>query len=502
VSAAALARRWLRGLALVLGSGLLAGGCLALLVFAVRYAQVKLFYSPIETERDAEKAVYLGGVAPASAEAPNFVVIFFDDLGWGDLSSYGNPLIRTPRIDALAAEGVRMTAFYSASPVCTPSRAALLTGRYPIRSNTHRHVFFSEASPVATLRKMLGWGNELSRDEILLPEVLSAAGYATGMVGKWHLGGIPGHLPNDFGFDSFYGVLWSNDMVPLHRYRDAEIEDRDDWGGVGGLAGFRDADSDTGEALDQRTLTQQYTDEAVAFIEAHRDERFFLYFAHSFPHVPHFTSREHAGKSEGGLYGDVVEDLDRSVGEVLDALARLGLAEDTLVIVTSDNGADYNGSPGFTRGRKGETYEGGMRVPLIARWPAKIPRGVVTDEIAMNIDVFPTLLGLAGVPLPSDRTTDGRDLMPLLRGSSGSPHETLVYMSAGTGSVEAVRDARFKYLAESGDPGRSKPQLWRMDVPGPEAHNLAERFPDDATRLASELERWRADLAENPRGWR
>lgn len=494
-------RRLLRGLALAIGYPAAILLILATLTLAARYIQARFFHAPLAPERLAEKDAYLAGIRAADpASAPNFVVILFDDLGWGDLSSYGNRLIRTPRTDQLADEGVRMTDFYSAAPVCTPSRAALLTGRYAIRSHTQHMVFFSDASPIATLRRMLGLGNELIRDEILVSEALQAAGYATGMVGKWHLGGVPGHRPNDFGFDFWYGVLWSNDMTPLHLYRNQEIEERDardpgTWTGA-----FRDADTDRGDGLDQRSLTERYTREAVAFIERNRERPFFLFVSHTFPHVPHFASRQHAGSSAGGVYGDVVEDLDRSVGAVVDTLDRLGLGERTLVIVTSDNGADYNGSPGSLRGRKASTYEGGQRVPMIARWPGRIPAGVVSDGLGMNTDLFSTLLDEAGVPAPSDRLIDGRDLMPLLARGAPSAHDVLFYTSSWTGRIDAVRDRRFKYRASTADFGRNKPQLWRMDADA-EAHNLIALHPEAAQRLAGRLETERAAQVENPRGW-
>jgi arylsulfatase A-like enzyme len=500
-----MTRRWwirsLRGFALGVGAGVLALLILAVLVVGGRWVQVTWFYSPLPPEHLAQKRAYLESLPRAAPDAPNLVVVLFDDLGWGDLSSYGNRLIRTPRIDAMAAEGVRMTDAYSPSPVCTPSRAALLSGRLPIRTLTHRHVFFSEAQPAATVRKMLGWGNELVRDEILLPEVLAAAGYATGMVGKWHLGETPGHRPEDFGFQSWFGVLWSNDMLPLHVFRDGEIEERDERAPTHWTGGFRDADTDRGDGIDQRTLTRRYTDEAIAFLETRRDEPFFLYVAHTFPHVPHFSSPEQAGRSAGGVYGDVVEDLDRSVGRLLDALDRMGLAENTLVVVTSDNGADYNGSPGFLRGRKGQTYEGGQRVPFVVRWPGRIAPGRVSAELAMLTDLFPTALALAGLPLPPDRVIDGRDLSPVwLEGREG-PHEVLFYVSAVSGETEAVRDRRFKYRAESGDLGRSKPQLTRLDVDA-EAHDLSALHPEEAARLADRLARWREQVSRNPRGWK
>ncbi len=494
--------RWLRALAMGIGWFWVGVLSLLFLMTGLRWAQVSVFPSPLPTERLAEKNDYLAGLpSRAAASPPNVVVIFFDDLGWGDLSSYGNQLIRTPAIDQAAAEGLRMTDFYSASPVCTPSRAALLTGRFPVRSRTHTHVFFTESGPVATLRRMMGIGNELVRDEILLPEVLQKVGYATGMVGKWHLGGIPGHLPNDFGFDEYFGVLWSNDMQPLHLYRNEEIEVRDETPMTFGAA-FRDEDSEVVmKGMDQRQLTRRYTGEAVQFIEKNREQPFFLYLAHSLPHVPHFADPEFAGSSEGGIYGDVVEDLDRSTGAVLEALARLGLEENTLVLITSDNGADYNGSPGPLRGRKGDVLEGGQRVPMIARWPGTIEPGRVSDAMGMNIDILPTVLSLVDVPLPQDRVIDGADLSAFLRGAAETPHEQLFYFPVTSAEPAAVRDDRFKYLQSTGDPGRDKPTLTdlRRDQEG---HNLIRRFPEAGQRLGRALTQMTEQVRQNPRGWK
>lgn len=471
-----------------------------LLLLGGAYLRATVFYSPV-ADRVAEKEAYLEGLGAADAGAPSFVVIYFDDLGYGDLSSYGSRLIETPHIDRAAAEGMRFTQFYSTSPVCTPSRAALLTGRYPVRSHTHQHVFFSEAHPAALIRRMLGAVNELPRDEVLLPEILGRAGYATGMVGKWHLGDRPGHRPNDFGFERFYGVMFSNDMQPLHVYRDREIEIHDDTDRQR-FGSFRDADTVVEKrGTDQSQLTRRYTEEAIGFLERHRDEPFFLYLAHTFPHVPHFASPEHAGESEAGVYGDVVEDLDRSTGAILAALDRLGLSERTLVVITSDNGADYNGAVGPLRGRKGETYEGGQRVPGVFRWPGRIPAGVVTDAISMQIDLFPTFLGLAGLAPPGDRIIDGVDLVPLLEGRSQRARERLFYFPVLGARPDAVRDERFKYLRESGDAGRSKPQLTRLDL-DEESHNLAARFPEETERLRAALDAMDTEVEANPRGWK
>ncbi|MCP3983392.1 MAG: sulfatase [bacterium] len=475
---------------------------IAVVALGLRWVQVWLFYVPMGSEHASEKAAYLATIPEVDpADAPNFVVIFFDDLGWGDLSSYGSQLIRTPHIDRAAAEGLRMTDFYSASPVCTPSRAALLSGRFPVRSGTHNHVFFPEGSLLGTFRKMAGVGNEIATDEILLPEALLAAGYTTGMIGKWHLGDRPGHLPNDFGFQEYVGVHFSNDMQPLHLFRNDEIEIRDETPLVD-RGSFRDEDADVEMVgMDQRKLTRRYTEEAISFLERHQDRPFLLYLAHTAPHVPHFADPEHAGSSEGGIYGDVVEDLDRSTGDVLAALDRLGLTENTLVLITSDNGADYNGSPGNLRGRKGEVLEGGQRVPMIARWPDRIPAGRVSGEIAMNIDIFPTLLALAGVPLPEDRIVDGTDLSELFEKGAPSPHDLLFYFPTLGGEPAGARDARFKYLASTGDLGRDKPMLSDIHR-DQEGHNLIRRFPEDGKRLGGAVARMKEEIESNPRGWR
>lgn len=492
--------KWLRRLTLFVGGTVLGAFSLVAVILLFRWAWVCWFYQPTPPEHAEQKAAYLASLPRVdAATAPRIVVILFDDLGYGDLSVQGNRLIRTPQIDRIAAAGLRMTQFYSASSVCTPSRAGLLSGRYPVRSRTHQHVFFAEELLAATVRKMLGAANELPRDEILLPEALAAAGYATGMVGKWHLGGVPGHQPNDFGFQEYYGVLWSNDMQPLHLFRNRSIETRDETE----LSRFGFFDEDGPRAprgVDQSLLTRRYTEEAIAFIERHRDEPFFLYLAHTAPHVPHFPDPEHAGSSAGGPYGDVIEDLDRSTGAVLAALERLGLADQTLVVVSSDNGGDYEGSPGALRGRKGETYEGGMRVPLLVRWPGRVAAGVESDAMAMNIDLFPTVLKLAGLPLPADRIIDGADLTQVWLNRAASPHDLLYYFPTIGASPAAVRDARFKYRSESGQYGRSKPHLsdLRLDQ---EAHNLAKLHPDEAARLRAALDAMAGAVQHNPRGW-
>ena len=485
-----------------LGTGALVLGLVILgaLALFLRYAQVSLFDTDLQPVHLDQKQAYLDSVPPAAAGAPNVVIIFFDDLGWGDLSSYGNRLIKTPYMDQAAADGLLMTDFYSASPVCTPSRAGLLTGRYPPRTGTDRHVFFPESSLMATVRRMMGWPNRLPKDEITTAEVLQKAGYATGMVGKWHLGGQDGHKPNDFGFDHWFGVLWSNDMYPLHLYRDGAVIQKDERPG-GWMSGEWDEAKPLGPGgVDQTKLTQMYTDEAVGFLEKNADTPFFLYVAHTFPHVPHYPSADQAGQSAGGTYGDVVEDLDRSTGAILAALDRLQLSENTLVIITSDNGADYNGSPGGLRGRKQEILEGGQRVPMIVRWPGTVDAGRRSAMAAMNTDLFPTILSLAGVPMPDDRVVDGVDISDHLTGGAEIAERPIYYFPTMDTPPGAVREGDFKYLYSTGTFGRDRGHLTRLDADA-EAHELSNLYPERVARMKDLLDKKRAEIDANPRGW-
>ncbi|MGD2131198.1 MAG: sulfatase [Maricaulaceae bacterium] len=353
----------------------------------------------------------LAGVERSEAgDRPNIVVILADDLGWGDIGLNGSALIATPNIDRIGREGVRLTQFYAGSNVCTPSRAALLTGRYPIRSGM-QHVIFPHSD--------VG----MPPEEITIAELLREAGYATGMVGKWHLGHRDAYWPTNQGFEYFYGVAYSNDMQPFDLYRHKTIVQ---------------------SPADQDALTNNYTDAATAFIDEHADEPFFLYFAQTFPHLPLHVPEEEAGVSRAGLYGDVVEHLDDGVGAILDALEDAGVADNTLVIVTSDNGPWFEGDPGPYRDRKGGRHEGSYRVPFLARWPGVIEPGVESDAMAMNIDLLPTFAQIAGVSPPDDRTIDGRDILPVMRGASQSPHDVLFFFDGN--DIAAARNDRFRLV--------------------------------------------------------
>lgn len=363
---------------------------------------------------------------PASAERlPNFIVIFCDDLGYGDLGCYGSTKNRTPRIDQLAKEGMRFTDFYSSSPVCTPSRASLLTGCYPRRIGMHE----AETDHwVLIPRNRRG----LHPDEITIPEHLESAGYVSTCIGKWHLGDQPEHLPTAHGFHSYYGIPYSNDMQQEKR-GDPPLP-------------LVDGETVIEAPADQSTLTKRYTEKAIEFIEANQEKPFFLYLPHTFPHLPLFASPDFLDKSANGRYGDSVEEIDWSTGEILDCLERLGLSNDTLVIFTSDNGSNgrNGGSNAPLAGIKGSTMEGGMRVPMIVRFPGKVAPESVCSELTTTMDLLPTFGQLAGVAM-HDRKIDGYDITPLLfsEADAKSPYEALFYYRRR--QLQAIRMGDWKW---------------------------------------------------------
>ncbi len=325
----------------------------------------------------------------------------------------------------------------------------------------------------------------IPQDEALLPEVLQRRGYRTGLVGKWHLGGTPGHLPNDRGFDSFYGTLWSNDDPPYAVYRDRQVE--------------------VPAPADQDVLTRDFTRAALEFIRSSHDHPFFLFLAHAMPHTPIHASQEFRGRSQAGLYGDAVEELDWSVGQILDTLDQLDLSENTLVILSSDNGPWWQGSPGFARGRKLQWFEGSYRVPFIARWPGIIPAGLTSSEMSMNFDLFPTLLNLAGAPLPHDRIIDGKDLLPVLKGEAASPHDALFFYNTRT--LVGLRQEQWKYyrryITDNAAfwPLRQGPFLFDLSIDPNKSYSLVESQPERASALAARLESFDAEMKNNLRGW-
>ena len=361
----------------------------------------------------------------AAAAAPNYVLIFCDDLGYGDLGCYGSTKNRTPRIDAMAKEGMRFTSFLSSSPVCTPSRASLLAGCYARRVGMHEDF---TGHWVLIPRSRRG----MRADELTLPEMLKSKGYATACIGKWHLGDQPPHLPTAHGFDEYYGIPYSNDMASARR-------------GDPPLPLIQDTKVIEAPA-NQATLTKRYTREAIQFIERNKSKPFFLYLPHTFPHLPLFASREFHGKSANGRYGDSVEEIDWSTGKILDALKQHDLDKNTLVIFTSDNGSNgrNGGSNAPLSGAKGGTMEGGMRVPMIARWPGRIPAGGTCNELSSTMDFLPTFAALSGGLLSANKI-DGHDITPLLTGTKGaaSPYEVFYYYRRR--QLQAVRWGDWKW---------------------------------------------------------
>ncbi len=473
-------------------------------------------YEPLKPEHLEQKKAYLEKIKTnSSTDLPNIIIVNFDDMGYGDLSCYGNQLIKTPVMDSLAANGIRMTDFYSSSPVCSPSRVGLLTGRYPKRAYASDHVYFPSDHPIADLRKLQNFKNEVPRDEILISEVLKANGYATALIGKWHLGDIDGHLPNDFGFDYFYGARYSNDMLPFHIYRNNEIVEQDEKELVDASFPFAYTDSEQaikGKPTDQSKLTENFTQEAIDFITKNKNNPFFLYLPHSMPHVPHFSSERQKGKSEGGLYGDVIEDLDWSMGQLMAALEELQLTNNTLILITSDNGGDVNGSVGNLRGRKQLTFEGGQRVPMIIYGKAFVKAPKVTDALATQLDIFPTILDLLDVEAPSDRMMDGKSMLSVITENGNSPHQHIFYNSALTGDIVGVRDTLFKYheggngihvnmIGDFGPAKKLKPQLTNLKLDN-ESHNLIKKHPLRAEQLKKAMLAKQQSLEENRRGWK
>jgi len=406
---------------------------------------------------------------------PNVIVLLADDMGYGDLGCYGHPTIRTPNLDRMAAEGIRLTSFYMGASICTPSRAALLTGRYPLRTGLP-NVLLPESN------------HGLPVDEITLGEALKEAGYRTMYIGKWHLGDREQYHPLRHGFDDYYGLLYSNDMMPpwvdtqkplalFHGYEEMEYP------------------------VQQQTLTERYTTWGMDFIRQHKDGPFLLYLAYSMPHVPIFASERFTGTSRAGLYGDVVETIDWSVGQLLAQLRELGIDDRTLVVFTSDNGPWQNmpqrmfsndtiqpwhcGSSGPLRGSKGDTYEGGSRVPAIFRWPGTIPGGQVSADMATAMDLFPTLLNAAGAPLPEDRVLDGHDMLPFLQGEAPSPTGTYLYYLRW--ELQGIRVGSWKYRMVPSASGQASEELYELESdPGEQFNRIGEQ-PTKAAELKAHM---------------
>ena len=417
-------------------------------------------------------------VSSVCAGAPNIVLLFADDLGYGDLGVFGNPTIRTPNLDRLAGEGLRMTSFYSA-PSCVPARVQLLLGRYPSRARV------SGTS--------VGGSGGIPPDLTTLPQALRAVGYRTAMAGKWHLGYASAeYLPVGKGFDRWFGLPYSNDMIkpwvqtdePLWLYRDAERVEH---------------------PVDQDQLTMRYTAEIVEVIREESEKPFFAYLAYSMPHLPLRTAGQFRGESRGGLYGDVIEAIDWSAGEILEALDESGRHDDTIVVFTSDNGPWLNlpnrmlsggvvpwhaGSPGLLRGAKHTTYEGGVRVPMIVRWPGTVPPGTVTAEMGATLDLYATLIAAGGGDIPLG--SDGHDLAALWAGRTRqSPRLEFIYHRGS--QVQGIRAGPWKLRTIEGE------ELFHLDVDPSERYNVAGEQPEIVAELQARLDRFRS-LGETESG--
>ena len=446
----------------------------------------------------------------AVSERPNVVVIFTDDQGWADIGTQGAVGFETPHLDQLAAEGTRFTNFYVAQPVCSASRTALLTGCYPNRLGIHGAI-----GPRNT--------HGINAEETTLAEICKSRGYATGMFGKWHLGYQREFLPGNHGFDESYGVPYSNDMWPWHpayaHFSDPVEKRKKGYPDLFTFEGLEVADPEV-TGPDQMRFTTDFGDRAASFVRAHADEPFFLYLAHPMPHVPLFTKEESIGRSEQGAYGDVIEEIDDSVGKVMAALEETGVAENTLIIYASDNGpwlnyGDHAGSTGPLREGKGTTFEGGVRVPCIVRYPGIIPAGRVSPEPWMTIDLLPTVAGLIGAELP-ELTIDGLDVWPLLNGEPGarSPQEAYFFYYH-TNQLEAMRSGPWKLHfphgyrsmvgqtpGSGGTPGKynynvkTGLELYNLKDDISESIDLASEHPEVVTRLSEMADVMRARLGD------
>ena len=468
----------------------------------VTFGLTEKLYQNRADEPTPASLLQVAEMAPGSHKKPNIIVILADDLGYGDVGAYGNKTLDTPHIDQLAVDGVRLSSFYSSAPICSPSRAGLLTGRYPVRSgimqameaagDTLSRVISRRAGmAVSNLASidMRGGDNMvvgLPESEITIAEALKVAGYRTAAFGKWHLGDFTEWMqyhPSNQGFDHFVGFNMSNDDWPVAFYRDEEkvIDD------IG---------------IEQEPYTRIFTESAIEFMEQSGDQPFFIYLSHKDPHQPFFPSEKFAGKSDGGPYGDAV--------------------------------AEFDGSPGGLRGRKGQSYEGGFRVPMVAAWPGHIPAGLVSDVPAMNIDLLPTFLHMAGVTLPQDRVIDGVDIMPVLTGQTQSAGNRPIYFFHDY-DVEGIRVDQWKYIASNSHytwpnpldkqdsfagrvvsarnytpPGSTLsiptlgtwPLLYRLDRDAGESYNVAKKYPQVAQRMGERLTAWKKEFYANPRGWK
>jgi len=443
----------------------------------------------------------------AKERPPNIIIMFTDDQGYGDLGCYGAKGFKTPHIDSLAKDGMKFTDFYVSSPVCSASRVSLMTGCY------HERVGISGAlGPSSTIG--------INPEETTIAEVCKAKGYATAAVGKWHLGHLPKFLPTNHGFDQYFGLPYANDMWPFHPSAlHLPMEERlKKWPKLPLIGGTKIIDPEI-TSEEQRQLTSRYTQKAVAFIRRNKKKPFFLYLAHSQPHVPLYVSDKFQGKSRAGVFGDVIEEIDWSMGEILKALKTFKLEDKTLVVFTSDNGpwlsyGDHCGTAGPLREGKGTCWEGGVRVPCVARWPGTIPAGMVCSEVAGTIDLLPTVAKAIGGKLPK-LSIDGKDITPLLKGKKNarSPHDALFFHYKTT-ELQAMRSGKWKLILphkyrtlngrEGGKDGipvkydwaESSLELYDMSKDVGETKNVATDHPEVVSELLEKVRAHRMELGD------
>jgi len=472
-------------------------------------------------------ADYLSSITPLTdnekKHVPNIIFILMDDMGWGDLSCFGSKSISTPNLDKMAEKGIVFQNCYASSPLCSPSRFGCLTGRYPCRGFI-KDVFFPtvdveekymdvraflpdeipeeaidekltkmiiDSIRSAVKQKIASLPVEgILPDEITIAEVLKARGYKTAMFGKWHLGDKSPHLPNDKGFDYFYGALYSNDMYPYHFWRNKEIA--------------------VEAPFDQSKITELLNTELFKFIDENADEPFFVYYASPWPHHPLNCGERFKGSSKAGLYGDCIQEFDHGIGQLFDLLKSKGILSNTFIVFTSDNGPWHQGSPGGHRGRKGNNFDGGQIVPTICYWENKIIQGVIKEQ-AMNIDFFPTFCELAGVELPMDRIIDGKSLLPLLRGEcKQSPHDYLVYINPHVleSPAYAVRSRDgFKYFKATNSENATYKEmivhsfLFDLNNDIDESYDVKMLYPEKYEEMKDYLDNFNKSFNKNPRGW-
>jgi arylsulfatase A len=418
---------------------------------------------------------------------PNFIIIFTDDLGYGDLSCFGNPTIKTPNLDRMASEGQKWTQFYVADPVCTPSRAGLMTGRYPFRngmSSANRVVLFPDSK------------GGLPNSEITIAEVLKQKNYATAAIGKWHLGHLPEFLPTRQGFDYYYGIPYSNDMdfvagsTNYYQAAHADPHFRADFTHYN--VPLIENETEIERPVDQNTYTRRCTEKSIQFIREHKDEPFFLYLAHNQPHIPLFAHDDFRGKSRRGMYGDVLSEIDWSVGQILQTLEETGLDKNTIVVFSSDNGPwlafrTHGGSAGPLRAGKGTTFEGGQRVPTIFWGPGMVKPGVV-QEMGSTLDIISTFASMTGTNLPDDRIMDGYDLSPVLKGEGTSPRDEFFYWTRGV--LHAARKGKWKLHLQQREPvnyGKvvelAHPELYNLEADISEKYDKWAEKPEKAAEI-------------------